>query len=49
VSTLTGVRFRVLGPVEVHTDDGRFLTPPRRQERCLLAIRMGSGQTRPLR
>ncbi len=33
-----GVRFRVLGPVEVHTDDGRVLTLRRRQERCLLAI-----------
>jgi DNA-binding SARP family transcriptional activator/tetratricopeptide (TPR) repeat protein len=32
------VQFRVLGPVEIHTDDGRVLTPPRRHERCLLAI-----------
>jgi DNA-binding SARP family transcriptional activator/tetratricopeptide (TPR) repeat protein len=32
------VLLRVLGPVEVHTDDGRILTLPRRQERCLLAI-----------
>jgi DNA-binding SARP family transcriptional activator/tetratricopeptide (TPR) repeat protein len=32
------VQFRVLGPVEIHTDDGRRLTLPRRQERCLLAI-----------
>jgi DNA-binding SARP family transcriptional activator/tetratricopeptide (TPR) repeat protein len=32
------VQFRVLGPVAVHTDDGRILTLPRRQERLLLAI-----------
>jgi DNA-binding SARP family transcriptional activator/tetratricopeptide (TPR) repeat protein len=32
------VRFCVLGPVEVHTGDGRVLTLPRRHERCLLAI-----------
>jgi DNA-binding SARP family transcriptional activator/tetratricopeptide (TPR) repeat protein len=31
------IRFRLLGPVYVETD-GRPLTPPRRQERCLLAI-----------
>jgi len=28
----------VLGPVEIHTDDGRIVTLPRRQERCLLGI-----------
>src|SRR5438045_4653084 len=32
------VRFGVLGPVEVHTGDGRVLTLPRRQERCMLAV-----------
>src|SRR5947209_2766977 len=32
------MRFVVLGPVEVHTNDGRVLILPRRQERCLLAI-----------
>ncbi|SNS42273.1 DNA-binding transcriptional activator of the SARP family [Streptosporangium subroseum] len=32
------MRFRVLGPVEVHADDGRVLSPVRRQERCLLGI-----------
>jgi DNA-binding SARP family transcriptional activator/Tfp pilus assembly protein PilF len=32
------VLFRLLGPVEVETGDGRLLTLPRRQERCLLAI-----------
>ena len=32
------MRFRVLGRVEVHTGDGRVLTLPRRQERCLLGI-----------
>jgi DNA-binding SARP family transcriptional activator/tetratricopeptide (TPR) repeat protein len=32
------MRFVVLGPVEVHANDGRVLTLPRRQERCLLAI-----------
>lgn len=32
------MRFRVLGPVEVEADDGRVLTLPRRQERCLLAL-----------
>jgi DNA-binding SARP family transcriptional activator len=42
------VRFRVLGPVEVHTDDGRILTLPRRQERCLLAILLlAAGQAVP--
>jgi DNA-binding SARP family transcriptional activator len=30
--------YRLLGPVEVHTQDGRVLTLPRRRERCLLAI-----------
>jgi DNA-binding SARP family transcriptional activator/tetratricopeptide (TPR) repeat protein len=32
------VQFRVLGPVEVHIDDGRVLTLPRRHERCLLGV-----------
>jgi DNA-binding SARP family transcriptional activator/tetratricopeptide (TPR) repeat protein len=32
------VQFRVLGPVEVVTDDGRLITPSRRRERCLLAV-----------
>ncbi|MFF0770851.1 tetratricopeptide repeat protein [Nonomuraea wenchangensis] len=32
------MRFRVLGPVEVHADDGRVLSLVRRQERCLLGI-----------
>ena len=32
------VQFRVLGPVEIATDDGRTLTPSRRHERALLAI-----------
>jgi DNA-binding SARP family transcriptional activator/tetratricopeptide (TPR) repeat protein len=32
------VQFRVLGPVEIETHDGRVLTPPRRRERCLLAV-----------
>jgi DNA-binding SARP family transcriptional activator len=40
------VQFRVLGPVEIHTDDGRLLTLPRRQERCLLGILLlDAGQT----
>src|SRR2546430_13130786 len=37
-ATVPTVRITVLGPVEVHYDDGRILTPPRRQERLLLAI-----------
>ena len=32
------MRFLVLGPVEVHTGDGRVLTLSRRHERCMLAI-----------
>jgi len=32
------VRFRVLGPVEIESDDGQPYTLGRRQERCLLAI-----------
>ena len=32
------MQLRVLGPVEVHADDGETLTLPRRQERCLLGI-----------
>jgi DNA-binding SARP family transcriptional activator/tetratricopeptide (TPR) repeat protein len=32
------VLFRLLGPIEVHADDGRVLTLRRRQERCLLAV-----------
>ena len=32
------MQFRVLGSVEVFTDDGRVLTLPRRHERCVLAI-----------
>jgi DNA-binding SARP family transcriptional activator/tetratricopeptide (TPR) repeat protein len=32
------VRFRVLGPVDIETDDGRVLTPSRRRERCLLGV-----------
>jgi DNA-binding SARP family transcriptional activator/tetratricopeptide (TPR) repeat protein len=35
---LAVVRFRVLGPVEMHTGDGGVLTLRRRQERCMLAI-----------
>src|SRR5262245_12036452 len=31
------IRFRLLGPVQVETDDGPVV-PGRRQERCLLAI-----------
>src|SRR6266536_3324836 len=32
------MELRVLGSVEVRTDDARTLTLPRRQERCLLGI-----------
>jgi DNA-binding SARP family transcriptional activator/tetratricopeptide (TPR) repeat protein len=32
------VRFRILGPVEIESDDGQVHTLGRRQERCLLAI-----------
>jgi DNA-binding SARP family transcriptional activator len=32
------MEFRVLGPVELHSDNGEVLTLPRRQERCLLAV-----------
>jgi hypothetical protein len=35
------VRFRVLGPVETHTDDGRVLKLPRRHERCQLLTDVG--------
>jgi DNA-binding SARP family transcriptional activator/tetratricopeptide (TPR) repeat protein len=43
------VWFRVLGPVEVHTDDAQVLTLPRRQERCLLAILLlETGKVMPI-
>jgi len=32
------MRFRVLGPIEIESDDGQIHTLGRRQERCLLAI-----------
>jgi DNA-binding SARP family transcriptional activator len=32
------MRFRVLGPVEIESDDGHLQTLVRRQERCLLAM-----------
>ena len=39
---------RLLGPVEIETDDGRVLAPPRRRERCLLAIlALEAGKTVP--
>jgi DNA-binding SARP family transcriptional activator/tetratricopeptide (TPR) repeat protein len=38
IVTVRHVLFRVLGPVEAHTADGRILTLPRRRERCLFAI-----------
>jgi DNA-binding SARP family transcriptional activator len=43
------VYFRVLGPIEVETDDGQILTLPRRQERSLLAVLLlESGRVVPI-
>jgi DNA-binding SARP family transcriptional activator len=42
------VQLRVLGPVQVRSDEGRVLSLRRRQERCLLAILLlESGRTVP--
>ena len=40
------VRLRVLGPVEIESDDGQVHTLARRQERCLLAmLALNAGRT----
>jgi DNA-binding SARP family transcriptional activator/tetratricopeptide (TPR) repeat protein len=42
------VQFRVLGPVELVTGDGRVISPARRRERCLLAVLLlAPGQVIP--
>ncbi len=47
--TVLIVWLRVLGAVEVHAEDGRVLTLPRRQERCLLGILLlEAGHTVPM-
>jgi DNA-binding SARP family transcriptional activator len=38
LADVRGIRFRVLGPVEMETDDGQVSTIRRRQVRCVLAI-----------
>src|SRR5262245_56901345 len=44
-----GVQFRVVGPVEIHSDDGRVSSLPRRRERSLLAILLlDAGRTVPM-
>ena len=40
------MRLRVLGPVEIESDDGQVHTLARRQERCLLAmLALNAGRT----